>query len=211
MAFTTTTLAGALAIDQNTISVTSATGFSAGMLAKIDDEIVEIASDYVSGTSIGVLRGREGTATVAHPTGANIVVGLGSDFVNGAPQTTSAAPIAARARPVKSYTASGALDLPTPGNDLVCILNGTSVRAMTLAVPTKDMDGCELIIIGNGKAAHTVTHATAMGNAGAGYTVNTFAAGGQVGVRFIAANGIWVAPGAPAFAGTNTALLATTS
>lgn len=211
MAFTTTTLSGAVVIDQNTISVTSATGFSAGLLVKVDDEYMEVTSDYVSGTSIGVLRGREGTATKAHATGANATVGLASDFIAGDPQTTSLAPIAARARPIKSYSASGALDLPTPGNDLVAVLNGTSVRAMTLAIPTKDMDGCELIIIGNGKAAHTVTLATAIGNAGAGYTVLTFAAGGQVGVRFIAANGIWVAPGAPAIAGTATNLLATIS
>lgn len=211
MALTTTTLSGAVAIDQNTISVASATGFVAGSFVRVDDEIMEVAGDYVSGTTINVLRGREGTATTAHATGANAVVGTGSDFAAAHPAVSVSYPIAARGRQITSYSASGALTLPLPGNDAVALLNGTSVRAMTLAVPTKDMDGSELIIIGNGKAAHTVTLATAIGNAGAGYTVLTFAAGGQVGVRFIAANGIWVAPGAPAFAGTATNLLATLS
>lgn len=210
MSFTTTTLTGAVAIDQNTIAVTSATGFLAGGLVKVDDEIMEIAADYASGLNISVLRGREGTATSAHPTAARVTVGAVTDWASGHPAVSVTYPVAGRGRQVRSYSAAGALDHPLAGNDAVAILNGTSVRAMTLAHPANDIDGSELIIIGNGKAAHTVTVATGgVGNAGAGYTILTFAAGANVGVRFIAAGGFWVAPGAPGYAGTATALLAT--
>src|SRR5688500_999651 len=98
MALTTTTLSAAVVIDQNTIAVTSATGFVAGSLVRVDDEFMEIAADYVSGTSIPVLRGREGTATKAHPTAANATVGTGSDWAAAHPAVTVQYPVAARGR-----------------------------------------------------------------------------------------------------------------
>lgn len=202
MAITATTLSGAVVVDQNTISVASATGFAAGNLIRIDDEILEVSSDYISGTSIGVLRGREGTATTAHPTAALVVTGLGSDFVGGAPQTTSPYPIAARARPVKSYSAAGAIDLPTPGSDLVAVINGTGALAMTLAVPTKDMDGCQLIIASNGKAAHTVTASGGFGANTTNSDVMTFHATQTQAITCVACNGVWVLVGHVAGAAT---------
>lgn len=192
MALTATTLAGAVVVDQNTITVASATGFTSGNLVRVDDEIMQVAKGYVSGTSIPVLRGRDGTAGVAHANAANVVVGTAADFSTlGAPQVTTGYPIAGRARPVVSYSASGAIALPNPGADAVAILNGTGALAMTLAVPTKDMDGCLLIIGANGKAAHTVT---ATGGFGANTTasdVMTFHATQATAVQCMAFNGVW--------------------
>ena len=90
-----------------------------------------------------------------------------------------------------SYSATGAIALPLPGADAVAILNGTSALAMTLANPTKDMDGCVLYVVGNGKAAHTITYTAGLGNAGSGLDVGTFASGAQLCQSFIAANEIW--------------------
>lgn len=195
MALTLTTLSGAVIVDQNTISVASATGFAAGSFIQIDQEILQVQKGYVSGTSIPVIRGLDGTATQAHPTGAQVKVGLASDFLGPAPQVVTGTPIGAYARTRISYTAAGAITLPLPGNDVDAVLNGTVALAMTLANPTIDMDGCRLCVVGNGKAAHTVTYTAGLGNVGAAADVITFKADQSQAVRLLACGGFWVTEG----------------
>ena len=203
MALTATTLSGAVVIDQNTITVASATGFAAGNIVRIDDEIMVVTSNYLSGTAIGVLRGRNGTAGANHASGALVVTGLPSDFgTTAAPQVATIYPIAARARPIKSYSSAGAIDLPIPGNDMVAVLNGTTILAMTLAVPTKDMDGCILIVVANGKAAHTLTASGGFGANTTNSDVMTFHATQTTAIQCIACNGVWVLIGHVAGAAT---------
>lgn len=206
MALTTTTLASAMLSTDTSMVVTSATGFAAGSKILIDQEMFQIVNSYISGTTIPVIRGQEGTAVQAHASGANVTVGLGSDFATPGPQTDATYRIAGKARTVTSYSATGAIALPTPGTDAVAILNGTTALAMTLANPTKDMDGSILIIVGNGKSASTVTYTAGIGNAGSSYDVLTAQTGGQVGLILMAANGIWVLIGGPPLTGTTTAL-----
>jgi hypothetical protein len=191
MALTTTTCSAAIAAGDNSITVASATGFSAGKIIKVNAEFMQVRKDYSSGTTIQVSRGKQGTLPQAHAITSNVTVGDGQDFANAAPQGLVPYPFA-RVRQFASYNAAGAISLPTPGNDMVALINGTVARAMTLANPSKDQDGDELIIIGNGKAAHTVTYTAGLGNAGASYDVATFDTGGQNLIRLIAANGIWV-------------------
>jgi hypothetical protein len=193
MALATTTLSAAVAVGDTSIVVASATSVAAGRLIRIDNEVLRVGAGYASGTTVPVIRGLEGTVTAAHVSGANVTHGLASDFaspVAGGPQSFSPN---VRARTVTSYGAATAITLPTPGSDAVAILNGTVALAMTLANPTKDQDGDFLYIIGNGKAAHTVTYTAGFGNAGGNYDVATFATGGQNGILAVAANGIWVA------------------
>lgn len=204
MALTTTTLASACAATDTSIVVTSATGFAARSYVLIDQEVMQIALSYSSGTTIPVTRGQNGTVVAAHVSGANATAGTGSDFAAVAPQVNTNVPIAGRARTLTSYSASGAISLPTPGNDGVAILNGTSTLAMTLANPTKDMDGTLLYILGNGKSASTVTVSDGYGLAGSGYTVLTFQNAGVVGFTLMAANAAWVIIGAPPITGTST-------
>lgn len=205
MALTTTTLSAAVAASDISIKVASATGFAAGYLIRIDGESMKIQAGYVAGsTTVPVQRGVDGTAQVAHAISANVTVGTASDWATPAQGTATLYPVQVP-RPVTSYSASGALTLPNPGSDAVAILNGTSVRAMTLANPTKDMDGSILYIIGNGKAAHTVTYTAGFGNASTGYTVGTFDTGGQCAMALMAANGIWVPLPSP-MSGTLTAI-----
>lgn len=206
MALTTTTLSSALAANSNSIKVASATGFAAGSLVLIDNEMCRVTQDYVSGTPVTIHRGLNGTAQVAHAVTSNVTVGLASDFGQPAAGGPSITYQQQRARTISSYSASGALTLPAPGSDAVAVLIGTSALAMTLADPTKDMDGCRLTIIGNGKSASTVTYTTTgFGNAGSSYDVITFQNAGQVAFECMAANGVWVLLNTP-ITGTSTAV-----
>ncbi len=208
MALTTTTLASAVAANDVNIVVTSAAGLAAGMLMYTDQEWLQVVQSYVSGTTVGVLRGRSGSVNGAHVSGANITFGVASDFPLNSPQTYTMDPIAGRARTITSYGANGAITLPVPGADAVAMLNGTNALAMTLAVPTKDMDGCILHIIANGSAAHTVTVATDFNNA-SGLNLATFASGGRQWLQCMASNGIWCVPATQSGTTTNIAVAIT--
>jgi hypothetical protein len=192
MALVRTTASSAIAASDTSIVVASAAGFAAGYLVRVDEEIMRVSTAYVSGTTIPVIRGQNGTRVLAHPVTCSVIAGIASDWSNPDPTLAVQFPIAGRARPTLSYSASGAIDLPTPGNDLLVILNSTVALAMTLANPSKDMDGSILIIVGNGSAAHTVAPAAALNNAGSNFdTAITFAAGGKQVVPLIAVNEFW--------------------
>lgn len=211
MAKTTTTLNGAISANDTLIRVTSGTGFGRGKYLKIGDEWLQQTNDAdtASTTMIPVSRGVNGSAAVAHPTGSNVTVGAGSDFEGNAIATAVNYPLAGRQRRIVEYSASGAITLPSPGTDALAILNGTSVLAMTVADPSKDMDGSLLWIAGNGTAAHTVTFASGLSGEGSSYDVLTANASGPVCLGpFMAVNGYWYAPVAVAMTGTVTNLTA---
>ena len=210
MALTTTTLASACAATDTSIVVTSATNFAPRAIILIDQEQMQVAGSYTSGTTVPVRRGQGGTVTAAHASGANCVMGpLSSDFAAVAPQVNANFPVAGRARTLTSYSASGAITLPLPGNDAVAVLNGTSVLAMTVAAPTKDMDGCILWIAGNGAAAHTITFTGGLSGAGTSYDVITVNATAPVAVQAMAVNGLWMSMVTTPMAGTVTNITAT--
>jgi hypothetical protein len=204
MALTTTTLSSAVATGDTQIVVASATGFAVGYDILIDQEVMRVTKNYNgTSTTVPVSRGRGGTATSAHPASANVTVGdPGADFASNLPQFATLYPLG-NGRTLASYSAAGAISLPNAGADAVAILNGTTALAMTLANPTKDMDGCILYIVGNGKAAHTVTYTAGLGNGGSNLDVLTCATGAQQCLAVIAANAIWV-PMPSVLAGTLT-------
>lgn len=210
MALTTTTLSGAATALDNTLSLTSATSLVAGMLWKIDDEEGQVTQTYASGTVIPVLRGKNGSAQVAHPSGANFVFGTAADFASPNSTVITAYALSGRRRKILSYSASGAIDLPLAGEDIVAILNGTSVLAMTVAAPTKDQDGSLLYVAANGVAAHTVTFTGGLSGASTNYDVITINATAPVTLGpFMAVNGLWQACVAVPMAGTVTNITAT--
>lgn len=191
MALTTTTLSSAVAVTDNSIVVASATGFAAGNFVLIDQEMLKVAQSYVSGTTIPVLRGQDGSVTAAHKASANAVTFLASDESGPTAPTVTQFP-GVRARTLTSYSAAGAISLPAPGSDAVAVINGTGALAMTLANPTKDMDGSMLYVIANGKAAHTVTYTAGVGNGGSSMDVGTYNATEATGCALVACNGFWV-------------------
>lgn len=206
MALATTTLASACAQGDKSIVVASATSLAAGRLVLIDQEMMQIAQDYSSGVTANVLRGREGTVQAAHVVTANVTHGLASDFDAPPGQAATTYPVA-RYRQLVSITATGTLTLPSAGNDLLVVLNGTAAITLTIPVPTKDMDGCELSIVGNGAAAHLLTFTGGLSGAGSSYDVVTINATAPAALKCVACNGLWVAYFAPAMGGTVTNII----
>lgn len=213
MALTATTLSGAITADSTTIKVASATGFAKGRLIKVGDEFMlqSAEADSVSTTVIPVIRGINGTQAKAHPTSAVVLVGnpatTAGDWTGSQVAVNVPYPLAGRPRLTSTYSAAGAITLPAPGTDMVAVLNGTGADAMTIAAPTKDMDGCMLIILGGGAAAKTLTFSGGLSGAGSSYDVVTLNATAVAGIICIACNGLWLAPFQPAMGGTVTNLI----
>lgn len=203
MALVRTTLSTAVLVTDTVIKVASATGFAAGNVIQIDQEVLRVTNSYVSGTTIPVLRGRNGTKTAAHVVTAGVVTGLASEFSVPGEETQTNYPTV-RATLITSITATSTLTLPPDGCDLRVILNGTSVITLTIPVPTVDMDGCMLVVVSNGAAAHVITYTGGLGAAGSNYDVITNNATGQGCWVAFAANGTWCIPQAPALTGTVT-------
>lgn len=205
MALTRTTLSAACAVGDSSLTVASATGLAAGMIILVDSEEMKVTRAYVAAsTTVPVIRAQSGTAQVAHPTTAGVVFGVASDFA--APGIQSAAQFALMGRPryFTSYSATGTMALPAPGTDLLVELNGTSVITLTIPVPTKELDGSILTIVGNGAAAHVLTFTGGLSGAGSSYDVITVNATAPIAVQAIACNSVWVALAAIPVAGTVT-------
>jgi len=210
MALNTTTLNGAIGANDTTLRVTSGTGFGRNKYVRVGDEFMlqTADADAASPTIIPVQRGVNGTVAQAHVNSENVVAGTGDEFAGSAVTTAANYPLSGRQRRVLQYVASGAITLPSPGTDMVAVLIGTSALTMTVAAPTKDMDGCMLTIFGNAKSASTIQFdgTVGLGNAGSGYDIITLQTGGNVGVQVMAINGFWNIPSAPAITGTTTAI-----
>lgn len=209
MALVRTTLSSACQPGDTQIVVASATGFAAGYRIVIDQEVMRVDSSYSSGTTIPVIRAQDSSAlpTVNHPATAGVVCGVGSDWPNPGPQAATLTQIAGRVKTIASYSAAGAIALPAAGTDAVAIINGTSVCAMTIAAPSKDMDGCTLTIVSNGAAAHTLTFTGGLSGAGTSYDVFTVNATAPTAIQVVAANSLWMALCQPAMGGTVTNLI----
>lgn len=214
MAFTTTTLSAAMALTDTQIKVTSATGFAANQYVKIDEEFMKIVNSYVSGTTIPVLRGQNGSVAIAHATATNVVTDAisqtaSSDWGNPNSTVVTAYALSARRRKVVSYGAAGAITLPLAGEDLIAVINGTSALAMTIAAPTTDIDGSILYVAGNGAANHTIQFTGGLSGSGTSYDVITVNSTAPIVVMAMAINGLWNSMVATPMAGTVTNITGT--
>jgi hypothetical protein len=135
--------------------------------------------------------------------GANVTHGIVSDFSDTPVQGTTFNQYARITR-IAQYAAAGAITLPKTGEDLRVILVGTDALAMTIADPGEELDGCELAILSNGTAAHTLTFASGLGGESTNYDVITMNGSGPVCHLFVACNGYWHAYCQPAMTGTVT-------
>ena len=203
MALATTTLSSAVAVTDTEIVVASATSVAAGRIVLVDGEFMQVLQSYTSGTTVGVTRGQNGTATAAHVASANVTHGDAADFTVAAPGTANLKP-GLIAFTTTSYSAAGAVAFGA-AQWTTAVINGTDALAMTLANPDSSQDGIYLNIVGNGKAAHTVTYTAGLGDAGSGYDVGTFDGSGQCALLLVAANSIWVPASSP-MSGTLTAI-----
>ena len=194
MALVSTTLSSAATATDDTIVVASATSFAAGLWLICNGEIMQISHAYTSGTTVNVLRGREGTVAVAHVASAQInLYALASDIPNPAPGTGVLSPLAGLAVYRTSISAAGAWTPQAGNQDERIILNGTSAIALTIVSPGKDQDGKIVTVAGNGKAAHTITYTTTgFGAIGTSADVLTFHATMSQACQFMACGGYWV-------------------
>ncbi len=207
MSLATTTLSSAVATTDTVIVLASAASVAGGRYVIIDQEVMKVVSSYSTGTTVGVLRGQDGTPTAAHKITANVTHGLASDFALPGPQAGTTYPIADRCVQIQSLTATtSTLALPPAGTDLRLILNGTAAITLTVPVPTKDMDGNVLVIVSNGVAQHLLTFTGGLSGAGSNYDVVTINATAPAAFSFIACNGLWSAICGPAISGTTTAI-----
>lgn len=216
-----TALTGGQSPSEDRIVVASATGFAAGRVVYMDTEAMQVQQSYVSGTTIPVTRGVRGTSRQAHAASSLVYVSLASNFY----ATDVAGPCTAAnevlphvnlntgnvfdckngqwvrlrtggqnvdgSHSFYTYTAAGAISL-APGMHFV---NGTTL-AMTLASPTRSMDGMVMSICAANASAHTLTYTGGFGGGGTGEDVGTYsgAAGDCLTIR--AANSLWWIVGA---------------
>jgi hypothetical protein len=214
VATTDTTLSAAVARDDTSILVASLSNFAANDIAKIDGEVMKVVSVPSAATiPVPVIRGIQGTAQVAHVSGARVIRGAtptaaGSDW--GDPPVGNVALFAGpRAFTKTSISATSTLTLPKPGEELLVALNGTSAITLTIPVPTEDMDGTILWIASNGVAQHLLTFTGGLNGAGASYDIITINATAPAVVGpFMAINGLWMLAVAAPLSGTTTAIAA---
>jgi hypothetical protein len=187
--------------NDTTVLLASVSDVALGNLIRIEDEFMRIMPPLSTAATTPqlVLRGQEGTAQVAHPSGAKVLLGANpSNLVAGDwgnPSAQQAAPVInplIRVRRRLSYAAAGAITLPNVGEDMEAEILGTNALAMTLANPTKLQDGDTLRIKSDGKAAHTVTYSAGLGNGGASFDVATFPSGLQTSIILVAQGGFWI-------------------
>lgn len=208
MALAETTISAAVGVSDTEIKVASATSVAAGRLIRVDGELMQVRKSYVSAsTTVPVFRGVDGSLAQAHPVSARIVHGDPADFAAAA-GGSQVVPLV-RNRRIISISAAGTCPLPAPGEDLMVILNGTSVIALTIPVPTKEMDGARLLIAAQGAGAHTLTFTGGLGDAGTGYDVITLNGTKKAAVEAVAVDETWVVPIAPAMGGTVTNIIGT--
>lgn len=191
MALTTvTTISADITASGLNIPVTSATGITVGMQARINNERIGAVME-IAGTTIRVRgRGFSATNAQAHKSSSAIIFGDPADFPS--PVIGDNFPIP-QWRDRAFYVADGAIALPVGNRDLDVIITKASAAAMTLAVPTSAQDGVRLTIIGLTDFAHVVTLATAApdGTSG-GSTIFTSPAFGGQSIMFYALKGVWI-------------------
>jgi hypothetical protein len=187
MALTNTTLAAACGMNDTTIKVTATTGFAAGQIVRVDNEIM-VQSAAASGTVIPVRRGLDGTVQGAHGLLANVATGLGSDFP-GPPvgQTAAVAPVPARVT-LGANTTLTAADL---AQDTTVVITKATAAAITLGAPSKAQDGLKVTFRSATAAAHTVTYAAGYYGDGGTSDVATFAALAGASMTLEAQGGAW--------------------
>lgn len=194
MAFTSTTLTGAITKDSLVLPVAATTGSAIRNVIRIDDEWFSQTAD-AAGLTLPVRGGEQGSARTSHVSGAVVQMGLASDFSGppvGADIPVPYAPV------VLSLTivASGAVTVPLSNQHVFLKLLGTTTNAYTIVNPTVAQEGQEIMFEAGAAHAYTVQ---ALDSVGAASTVSfsgttdvaTFAGAIGDGFKVKAISGAW--------------------
>lgn len=187
MALTSTTITSDMTATALKAVVTSATGFAANQIAKIDGEYVRIVS--VSGTSLTLaMRGYNGTAAVAHDLLSTITTTADNADWTGLQigVSTDRAPFV---DDVLSVGENGTIACPTRDTTIM-LTKATALASSTLADPPKDRDGLTVTVTSATDAAHVITGTFADGTTGA-HTTATFLAFNGASMILKAQQGTW--------------------
>lgn len=189
MALTNTTLSAAVAFNDDTIKVTSTSGFADGQVIRVDNEFMAQAGAAV-GTTLKVRRGLEGTAQVAHGILADTVTGLPGDFPAPRPGSpVSVPPMLTGRNSLGTDVTITTADLPK--GELTYVITKATAAAITLGAPSKAQNGLLMTIRSATAAAHTVTLAAGFyGDAGSS-DIATFAAKVGASMTIEANAGTW--------------------
>ncbi len=202
MALTNTTLGAAKSASDTFIKVAATTGFAAGYKVRIGEESYQVGKGFSAASLlVPVTLEKDGTVCIDHASGAQVTVGAAVDWATQtSPQTLASFPIAGRAREIFEMDGTVlAVPLPHSGNDALVVISGTAHTTLTLAAPTKDLNGCKLGILDLTAAAHVITFATGFG--GGALVTATFDASGRCYMELMAYNEVWYAQN---FSGTLT-------
>lgn len=216
---TQTTLSAAITATQQTFTLASGTGVSAGRFLYIDDELMSVQS--ISSATVTVTRGVGGTQA-AHVSGAYVIAGAGgsSGPFHRSPRDKSGA-CTATAEPTTIqvnletgsvlqclngfYTRMRSRGFANNGENSsvtytgagaialhsgMHLVNGTTL-AMTIAAPTKVQDGMVLSVCAANASAHTLTFTGGFGGGGTGEDVATFSGAAGDCITLRAANLLW--------------------
>lgn len=176
MALAATTLAGAKALNDTTIRVTTGTGFANKMIALVDGEQMRVTSVALQPT-IGVVPGYNGTTAGAHAVLAPVIYGYPYEF----PQVSGAS------------SASIGVDATyqPPAFDQIVYLTKATALAVTLSNPAFLSAQNTITFVQASAAAHVITYTQGFyGNTTSSDTA-TFPAGGGGVLTIKANNGAW--------------------
>jgi hypothetical protein len=189
LASTTITANWDLGIDR--VTVTSLTGIVAGMSGFIDKELFQVSKAWDGTNPVLIsVRGISSIQPQTHRAGTLIRFGLGSDFANPAPGVCVYLPEQI-AEDRESYSVAGAITLPQGGRNLQVDITAAAAIALTLALPTGDMEGLTITLNSTQKAAHTVTVSGGLGLVGGAADVLTFKADQTQSCVIMAKNLAW--------------------
>ncbi len=177
MALAATTLAGAKALNDKTIVVTTGTAFQNKMLALVDGEFMRVTSVDLQPT-IGVVPGYAGTSAGAHAVLAPVIFGHPIDWpAVGVPSSAS--------------IGVNATYQPPAGDQIVYLTKATAL-AVTLSNPASIGQQNTIMFVQASAAAHVITYTQGFyGNTTSSDTA-TFPAGGGGVLTLKANNGAWV-------------------
>lgn len=196
MAYTTpTTAAAAVGFNDQFLTVTSATGITAGMLGRVDKEFFTVGRDYVSGTAIPMVRrGDQGSVQTAHQILAPVLFGLPGDWPalpigQTSPEAASDLPVVTVSVDT-TFSATSAPPLPTQSTKI--LIDKATAAAIVLPAPNVGMpDGSELWFVSMTAAAHTVTYTAGFYADTTSSDVATFAAKAGASFKAVKYKGAW--------------------
>jgi len=189
MALTNTTLAAAIVFNDDTIKVTSTSGFADGQLIRVDNEFLAQAGAAV-GTTIKVRRGLDGTAVSAHGILADVVTGLPGDFPAPRPGSpVQVLPVLMGRNTIGADATLNTADFPK--GDLVYVITKATAAAITIGAPSKAQNGLTITFRSATAAAHVITNAAGFYADTTSSDTATFAAKIGASVTFEANAGTW--------------------